>query len=75
MMLHPLQPPPSHFTIVSLSHVVVNRPFSPNLAQDRISGQDNGLLVSTKGHASGFEHSGAIEVVLVNTNQDSFWIL
>ncbi|PON66074.1 Conserved oligomeric Golgi complex, subunit [Parasponia andersonii] len=59
--------------IVSLSHAVADRPFPPNLAQDRISGQDNGLPVSTKEHASGFEHSGAIEAVLVNTNQFYKW--
>ncbi|KAM6583691.1 hypothetical protein CsatB_010693 [Cannabis sativa] len=59
--------------IVTLSHAVDDRPFPPNLAQDRISGKDNGLSVSTKENSLGFEHSGAIEAVLVNTNQFYKW--
>uniref|UniRef100_A0A803NUX5 Conserved oligomeric Golgi complex subunit 3 n=1 Tax=Cannabis sativa TaxID=3483 RepID=A0A803NUX5_CANSA len=59
--------------IVTLSHAVADRPFPPNLAQDRISGKDNGLSVSTKENSLGFEHSGAIEAVLVNTNQFYKW--
>ncbi|EXC17238.1 Conserved oligomeric Golgi complex subunit 3 [Morus notabilis] len=55
--------------IVTLSHAVADRPFPLNLAKDRASGQENGLSVSTKENASGFEHSGAAEAVLVNTNQ------
>ncbi|EXC13608.1 Conserved oligomeric Golgi complex subunit 3 [Morus notabilis] len=59
--------------IVTLSHAVADRPFPLNLAKDRASGQENGLSVSTKENASGFEHSGAAEAVLVNTNQFYKW--
>ncbi|PRQ47109.1 putative oligomeric Golgi complex, subunit 3 protein [Rosa chinensis] len=59
--------------IANLSHAVAERPFPPNLAQDRISEQQNGLSVSTKGSSFGLEHSAAMEAVLVNTNQFYKW--
>lgn len=58
--------------IVALSHSVAERPYPTTLAQDHISGQDNGGLdVSTKDSA--FRDSQAIEAVLVNTNQFYKW--
>ncbi|GAV70985.1 Sec34 domain-containing protein [Cephalotus follicularis] len=57
--------------IVMLSHAVAERPFPVNLAQEHISGQDNGLSVATK--VSSFGESEAIEAVLVNTNQFYKW--
>ncbi|KAL5572282.1 hypothetical protein UlMin_021879 [Ulmus minor] len=59
--------------IVTLSHAVAERPFPQNLAQDPVPGQENGLPASTKENALGFEHSGAIEAVLLNTNQFYKW--
>ncbi|KAJ7980515.1 conserved oligomeric Golgi complex subunit 3-like [Quillaja saponaria] len=57
--------------IASLSHAVAERPMPGNLAQDHVLGQDNGLSTSTKD--SSLEESGAIEAVLVNTNQFYKW--
>ncbi|KAK9948176.1 hypothetical protein M0R45_003763 [Rubus argutus] len=59
--------------IANLSHAVAERPLPPNLAQDRISEQQNGLSVSTKDSSFGLEHSAAMEAVLVNTNQFYKW--
>ncbi|CAN6680675.1 unnamed protein product [Malus baccata var. baccata] len=59
--------------IATLSHSVAERPFPPNLAQDRTTGHQNGLTVSTKDSSFGLEHSAAIEAVLVNTNQFYKW--
>ncbi|KAL6585674.1 Golgi transport complex subunit 3 [Orobanche minor] len=53
--------------IVALSHAVAERPFPPNLAPDEVAVLQNGLSVSTKHSTT--EDSGAIESVLVNTNQ------
>ncbi|TYH66158.1 hypothetical protein ES332_D06G104100v1 [Gossypium tomentosum] len=57
--------------ILMLSHAVAERPFPANLAQERTSGQDAGLSVSTKDN--NFGDSGAIEAILVNTNQFYKW--
>ncbi|ESR66148.1 hypothetical protein CICLE_v10007512mg [Citrus x clementina] len=57
--------------IGSLFHVVAERPFPVNLAQEHVPGQDNGLSVATKDHS--FGESDAIEAVLVNTNQFYNW--
>ncbi|KAF5726117.1 Sec34-like family protein isoform 1 [Tripterygium wilfordii] len=57
--------------IVALSHAVAERPFPANLAQEHISGQENGLSVSAK--ENGFAESEAIEAVLVNTNEFYKW--
>nr|XP_009592115.1 conserved oligomeric Golgi complex subunit 3-like isoform X3 [Nicotiana tomentosiformis] len=57
--------------IQALSHAVAERPFPPSLSQDQVSGQDNNLAVSPK--LSSLEDSGAIEAVLVNTNQFYKW--
>ncbi|KAK9274826.1 hypothetical protein L1049_022078 [Liquidambar formosana] len=57
--------------IVTLSHAVAERPFPVNLSQEHVSAQDNALSVSTKDNT--FEESGAIEAVLVNTNQFYKW--
>ncbi|GMJ07578.1 Conserved Oligomeric Golgi Complex 3 [Hibiscus trionum] len=57
--------------IMMLSHAVAERPFPANLAQERTSGQDTGLSVSTK--ANNFGDSGAIEAILVNTNLFYKW--
>lgn len=59
--------------IVTLSHAVADRPLPLNLAQDRTSGKENGLFVSTKEIALGFENSGDTGAVLVNTNQFYKW--
>ncbi|KAM1201977.1 hypothetical protein ACFX2J_017986 [Malus domestica] len=59
--------------ISTLSHSVAERPFPPNLAQDRTTGHQIGLTVSTKDSSFGSEHSAAIEAVLVNTNQFYKW--
>ncbi|CAL9027468.1 unnamed protein product [Prunus brigantina] len=58
--------------IATLSHSVAERPFPPNLGQDR-TGHQNALSVSTKDSSFGSEHSVAIEAVLVNTNQFYKW--
>uniref|UniRef100_M1CJI3 Conserved oligomeric Golgi complex subunit 3 n=1 Tax=Solanum tuberosum TaxID=4113 RepID=M1CJI3_SOLTU len=55
--------------ILALSHAVAERPFPSNL--DQVSGHDNSFSVSTK--LSSMEDSGAIEAVLVNTNQFYKW--
>ncbi|KHF97405.1 Conserved oligomeric Golgi complex subunit 3 [Gossypium arboreum] len=57
--------------ILMLSHAVAERPFPANLAQERTSGQDAGLSVSTKDN--NFGDSEAIEAILVNTNQFYKW--
>ncbi|KAL2503381.1 sec34-like family protein [Forsythia ovata] len=57
--------------IIALSHAVAERPFPPNLAPDQVARQDNGLTISTK-HSTA-EDLGAIETVLVNTNQFYKW--
>ncbi|KAK4391914.1 Conserved oligomeric Golgi complex subunit [Sesamum angolense] len=48
--------------IVALSHAVAERPFPPNLAQEKVAGLENGMSISTK-HSS-TEDSGAIDAVL-----------
>ncbi|THG04525.1 hypothetical protein TEA_010716 [Camellia sinensis var. sinensis] len=53
--------------IVALSHAFAEQPYPVKLSQERVHGQDNGLSISTK-HCT-VEESGAIEAVLVNTNQ------
>ncbi|KAL5149294.1 Conserved oligomeric Golgi complex subunit 3 [Glycine soja] len=57
--------------IVSLSHAVSERPLPRKLAQENASVQDNALSVKTKD--SSFDDSGAIETVMVNTNQFYKW--
>ncbi|KAI4344665.1 hypothetical protein L6164_011864 [Bauhinia variegata] len=57
--------------IISLSHVVSERPMPVKLAQENVLGQDNGLSVSTK-DSSG-DDAVTIEGVLVNTNQFYKW--
>ncbi|CAK9186518.1 unnamed protein product [Ilex paraguariensis] len=59
--------------IGALSHAVAERPFPANLAPEHISGQDKGLCISTK--HSNVEESGAVETVLVNTNQFYKWFM
>ncbi|PPS17800.1 hypothetical protein GOBAR_AA02823 [Gossypium barbadense] len=57
--------------IQMLSHAVAERPFPANLAQERTSGQDIGLSVSTKD--DNFRDSEAIDEILVNSNQFYKW--
>ncbi|KAI8019354.1 Conserved oligomeric Golgi complex subunit 3 [Camellia lanceoleosa] len=57
--------------IVALSHTFAERPYPVKLSQEHVHGQDNGLSISTK-HCT-VEESGAIEAVLVNTNQFYKW--
>ncbi|KAG5545462.1 hypothetical protein RHGRI_017825 [Rhododendron griersonianum] len=57
--------------IVALSHAFAERPFPVKLSQEHVGGQDNGLSISTK-HST-MEETGAIEAVLVNTNQFYKW--
>ncbi|CAL5328750.1 unnamed protein product [Camellia sinensis] len=57
--------------IVALSHAFAERPYPVKLSQEHVHGQDNGLSISTK-HCT-VEESGAIEAVLVNTNQFYKW--
>ncbi|XP_028090318.1 uncharacterized protein LOC114290587 [Camellia sinensis] len=57
--------------IVALSHAFAEQPYPVKLSQERVHGQDNGLSISTK-HCT-VEESGAIEAVLVNTNQFYKW--
>ncbi|PPD78373.1 hypothetical protein GOBAR_DD24699 [Gossypium barbadense] len=57
--------------IQMLSHAVAERPFPANLAQERTSGQDKGLSVSTKD--DNFRDSEAIDEILVNSNQFYKW--
>ncbi|CAN7064586.1 unnamed protein product [Brassica oleracea var. botrytis] len=57
--------------IVSLSHAVAERPFSANLVHENVHRPENGLTVSVEDTHLG--DSGAIEAVLVNTNQFYKW--
>ncbi|XP_047330170.1 conserved oligomeric Golgi complex subunit 3 isoform X2 [Impatiens glandulifera] len=57
--------------IVALSHVFAERPFPENLSGERVFGKEIGLTISTN-HSS-VEDSGAIEAILVNTNQFYKW--
>ncbi|KAL6496441.1 Golgi transport complex subunit 3 [Orobanche gracilis] len=57
--------------IVALSHAVSERPFPPNLAPEKVAVLQNGLSISTKHSTT--EDSGAVESVLVNTNQFYKW--
>ncbi|XP_073033506.1 conserved oligomeric Golgi complex subunit 3-like [Primulina eburnea] len=57
--------------IVALSHAVAERPFPPNLAQEQVDSQENGLSISAKHNAA--EDSGVIKTVLVNTNEFYKW--
>ncbi|XP_057537707.1 conserved oligomeric Golgi complex subunit 3 [Amaranthus tricolor] len=57
--------------IVALSHAVSERPFPPNLVQDRMPGQEHGLSITTQDGVA--DNSAAIEAVLVNTNQFYKW--
>lgn len=59
--------------IVALSHAVAERPFPSNLAQEKVSGLQNGLSISIK--QSTTEDSGATEAVLVNTNEFYKWFI
>ncbi|XP_052181598.1 conserved oligomeric Golgi complex subunit 3 [Diospyros lotus] len=59
--------------IAALFHAFAERPFPVKLSQENVSGQDNGLSVSTK--HSAVEDSGAIEDVMVNTNQFYKWFM
>ncbi|PIA43266.1 hypothetical protein AQUCO_02000593v1 [Aquilegia coerulea] len=56
-----------------LSNAVLDRPFPIplTLLSQEISGQDNGLSLSTKDNF--LEHSGAIQAVMVNTHQFYKW--
>nr|GMC73003.1 conserved oligomeric Golgi complex subunit 3 isoform X1 [Ipomoea batatas] len=57
--------------IQSLSHAVAERPFPANL--DHTLGHHNGFSISAKQNA--LEDGGAIETVLVNTNQFYKWFM
>ncbi|KAI9123351.1 hypothetical protein K1719_006240 [Acacia pycnantha] len=57
--------------IVSLSHAVAERAMPAKLAVDNASVQEIGLTVSTKDKS--LDNSGAIEEVMVNTNQFYKW--
>ncbi|PSS24690.1 Conserved oligomeric Golgi complex subunit 3 like [Actinidia chinensis var. chinensis] len=57
--------------IAALSHAFAERPFPVKLSREHVYGQDNGLSISNK-HST-VEESGAIEAVLVNTNQFYKW--
>ncbi|EOA34883.1 hypothetical protein CARUB_v10022466mg [Capsella rubella] len=57
--------------IVSLSHAVAERPFPANLVHEHVPRPENGLSVSAEDTTLG--DSGAIEAVLVNTNQFYKW--
>ncbi|KAJ0229257.1 Conserved oligomeric Golgi complex subunit 3 [Hirschfeldia incana] len=57
--------------IVSLSHAVAERPFPANLVHEYVHRPENGLSVSAEDTNLG--DSGAIEAVLVNTNQFYKW--
>jgi hypothetical protein len=64
--------------IVTLSHVVAERPFPPNLAQDHVSHQDNALSVSVSVSPSDNDNSiqdygSTILPLLLNTNQFYKW--
>ncbi|KAL9311616.1 putative oligomeric Golgi complex, subunit 3 protein [Arabidopsis thaliana] len=57
--------------IVSLSHAVAERPFPANLVHEHVHRPENGFSVSVEDTHLG--DSGAIEAVLVNTNQFYKW--
>ncbi|GFY91799.1 sec34-like family protein [Actinidia rufa] len=57
--------------IAALSHAFAERPFPVKLSREHVYGQDDGLSISNK-HST-VEESGAIEAVLVNTNQFYKW--
>ncbi|XP_073158276.1 conserved oligomeric Golgi complex subunit 3 [Henckelia pumila] len=57
--------------IVALSHAVAERPFPPNLVQEQVARQENGISISAKHNAA--EDSGVIKTVLVNTNEFYKW--
>ncbi|KAG8471879.1 hypothetical protein CXB51_036401 [Gossypium anomalum] len=57
--------------IQMLSHAVAERPFPANLAQERTSGQDKVLSISTTD--DNFRDSEAIDEILVNSNQFYKW--
>ncbi|ESQ27844.1 hypothetical protein EUTSA_v10018146mg [Eutrema salsugineum] len=57
--------------IVSLSHAVAERPFPANLVHEHVHRPENGLSVSAEDTHLG--DAGAIEAVLVNTNQFYKW--
>ncbi|CAK9147861.1 unnamed protein product [Ilex paraguariensis] len=59
--------------IGALSHAVAEPPFPANLAPEHISGHDTGLYISMK-HST-VEETGAIETVLINTNQFYNWFM
>ncbi|XP_031104634.1 conserved oligomeric Golgi complex subunit 3 isoform X1 [Ipomoea triloba] len=59
--------------IQSLSHAVAERPFPANLSQDHTLGHHNGFSISAKQNA--LEDGGAIDTVLVNTNQFYKWFM
>ncbi|KAL3625255.1 Golgi transport complex subunit 3 [Castilleja foliolosa] len=59
--------------VIALSHAVAERPFPSNLAPEKAAGLENGLSISTKHNTA--EDSGAIEAVLVNTNQFYNWFI
>ncbi|MED6147601.1 Golgi transport complex subunit 3 [Stylosanthes scabra] len=57
--------------IISLSHAISERPLPLKLAQENASVQDTALTVKTKD--SSFDDNGAIQTVMVNTNQFYKW--
>ncbi|KAF1887450.1 hypothetical protein Lal_00040504 [Lupinus albus] len=57
--------------IISLSHAVSDRPLPLNLAKENASVQDIALSIKTKDNS--LHDSGAIEIVMVNTNQFYTW--
>ncbi|XP_072071429.1 conserved oligomeric Golgi complex subunit 3 isoform X1 [Arachis hypogaea] len=57
--------------IISLSHAVSERPLPLKLAQENASVQDTALTVKTKD--SSFDDNGAVQTVMVNTNQFYKW--
>ncbi|XP_019443675.1 PREDICTED: conserved oligomeric Golgi complex subunit 3 [Lupinus angustifolius] len=57
--------------IISLSHAVSDRPLPLNLAKENASVQDIALSIKTKDNS--LHDSGAIETVMVNTNQFYTW--
>ncbi|CAH8334719.1 unnamed protein product [Eruca vesicaria subsp. sativa] len=57
--------------IVSLSHAVAERPFPANLVNEYVHRPENGLSVSAE--ETNLGDSGAVEAVLVNTNQFYKW--
>ncbi|KAG2692171.1 hypothetical protein I3760_08G040100 [Carya illinoinensis] len=60
--------------ILTLSHMVAERPFPLNLPPDHVSHPDNALSISASAKDSFLQHSGpAIQPFLVNTNQFYKW--